>query len=398
MILAFAFAFLGEIQAAEVQSTEVVKATVEKDQWLAQIARKHGRSDYLNVAKENGITNPNHIEPGWVIVFTGTKAAEVLKEAPRQEVGVTQAAKTSCAESDSIYQLGLASWSGTERNGKKTANGETYDMHAFTVAHPTLPFGTMVCVENLQNGRSVTARVNDRIATTGERIIGVSRKIALQLDILHVGLGSVRVTFLATPTLSEQRNTTHASTGTRKATTATRRGTASIDRLATPQVSLPPGPTPGHVAQTNSVAKFLMSEVVVTEFGPAHVIDGLNRNRIAPRDAITRLFPDSSANTRATLLELVIAVKYTAISLLVGDRLPRMLTAEGDLYENVLQAQSSDVALPALCYAYRDEESGSNYLLIRESRSGNWYGEKIPVSPTDTASCLRKRGGTEVER
>ncbi len=397
MILAFAFAFLGEIQAAEVRSTEVVKVTVQKDQWLAQIARKHGRSDYLNVAKENGITNPNHIEPGWVIVFAGTKTAEVA-ETQKQAVGEAQTANTSCRASDFLFQLGLASWSGKERHGKQTANSETYDMNAFTVAHPSLPFGTMVCIENVYNGRSVTARVNDRIAPTGKRIIGMSHKAALVLDTLHVGLGSVRVTVLATPTLSEQRNTTHAATGTRKATTATRRGTASIDRLATPLVSLPPGPTPGHVEQTNSVALFLMSEVVVTEFGPAHVIDGWNRNRIAPRDAIARLFPDSSADTRTALLQLVVSVKYTAISLLVGDRLPRMLTAEGDLYENVLQAQSSDVALPALCYAYRDEESGSNFLLVRESRSGNWYGEKIPVSPNDTATCLRKRGGTEVER
>ena len=59
-------------------------------------------------------------------------------------------------------ETGMASWYGNPYHGRTTASGETYDMNELTCAHPTLPFGTRLRVQNLDNGRSVTVRVNDR--------------------------------------------------------------------------------------------------------------------------------------------------------------------------------------------------------------------------------------------
>lgn len=88
---------------------------------------------------------------------------------------------------------GRASYYGPGFHGKKTANGETFDMHAMTAAHKTLPFGTRVRVENTDNGKSVVVRINDRGPYKKGRIIdlsfGAGRKIGLDVSgVAHVRL------------------------------------------------------------------------------------------------------------------------------------------------------------------------------------------------------------------
>jgi len=90
-------------------------------------------------------------------------------------------------------QVGVASWYGGKFHGRTTASGEPYDMHAMTAAHPNLPFGTKVRVTNLENGRSVVLRINDRGPFAKRRIIDVSRHAAEQLGFLKAGLAKVRV-------------------------------------------------------------------------------------------------------------------------------------------------------------------------------------------------------------
>ncbi len=89
--------------------------------------------------------------------------------------------------------VGVASWYGGMFHGRTTANGEPYDMHAMTAAHPSLPFGTKVRVTNLENGRSVVLRINDRGPFAKRRIIDVSRHAAEHLGFLGSGLARVRV-------------------------------------------------------------------------------------------------------------------------------------------------------------------------------------------------------------
>lgn len=90
-------------------------------------------------------------------------------------------------------ETGIASWYGPDFNGKTTANGEMYDMNALTAAHKTLPMPTTVRVTNLENGRSILLRINDRGPFVNGRIIDVSRRGAQLLGFTGPGTAPVRV-------------------------------------------------------------------------------------------------------------------------------------------------------------------------------------------------------------
>ena len=92
--------------------------------------------------------------------------------------------------------VGLASWYGDQFNGRPTATGERFDMHALTAAHKTLPLPGLVEVTNTANGRRVVLRVNDRGPFVDDRIIDLSRGAAEALDMLNRGVGEVRVRYL----------------------------------------------------------------------------------------------------------------------------------------------------------------------------------------------------------
>ena len=90
-------------------------------------------------------------------------------------------------------QYGVASWYGADFHGRATSSGEVYDMYQLTCAHQTLPLGTMVMVTNLENGRSLELKVNDRGPFVKERIIDVSYAAAQMLGIWEKGTASVKV-------------------------------------------------------------------------------------------------------------------------------------------------------------------------------------------------------------
>jgi rare lipoprotein A len=92
---------------------------------------------------------------------------------------------------------GLASWYGRQHHGRKTASGEAYDMHRLTAAHRTLPFGTRVRVTNVENGRSVVVRVNDRGPHVPGRILDLSFRAATALDMVGAGVARVEAVVLA---------------------------------------------------------------------------------------------------------------------------------------------------------------------------------------------------------
>lgn len=91
---------------------------------------------------------------------------------------------------------GSASWYGNNFHGRKTANGEIYDMHELSAAHPTLPLPSYVRVTNLSNGRSVMLRVNDRGPFTHNRVIDVSSQAASMLDFKRAGTAKVQVEYI----------------------------------------------------------------------------------------------------------------------------------------------------------------------------------------------------------
>jgi rare lipoprotein A len=93
-------------------------------------------------------------------------------------------------------QEGVASYYADEFHGRQTANGETFDMHAMTAAHCTLPFNTRVRVTNLDNGRSVVVRINDRGPFVKNRIIDLSYGAARAVGMIGSGTARVRLEVL----------------------------------------------------------------------------------------------------------------------------------------------------------------------------------------------------------
>lgn len=121
---------------------------------------------------------------GWLVLI----AVAVLLPAP------------AAAEEPSTQNMeGMASWYGGEFQGRLTANGEVFDTYQFTAAHRTLPFGTIVRVTRLDNGREVDVRINDRGPFVEGRVIDLSLAAAQVLEMTGVGVARVRLAVVARP-------------------------------------------------------------------------------------------------------------------------------------------------------------------------------------------------------
>jgi len=124
-------------------------------------------------------------------LLLGAAACRSSREAtpPRR-----QAASRSPRAPRGSVQTGLGSYYASKFNGRATASGSTYRPGDMTAAHNTLPFGTLIRVTNTRNGRSVDVTVTDRGPHTKGYIVDVSRRAAVQLDIIEAGVVPVQVT------------------------------------------------------------------------------------------------------------------------------------------------------------------------------------------------------------
>jgi len=130
--------------------------------------------------------------------FSGKKLALCLLLflaacAPRKEISFEPLGD---GKSFRYKEIGIASWYGKEYHGRNTSNGEVYNMYALTAAHPTLPFHTLVRVTNLENGKGVEVRINDRGPFVEGRVIDLSYTGAQTIEML--GKGTARVAVEAT--------------------------------------------------------------------------------------------------------------------------------------------------------------------------------------------------------
>ncbi len=116
------------------------------------------------------------------------------------------------AEPTSYRAEGLASWYGDDFHGRLTANGEIFDMHSIAAAHPTLPMPSYVRVTNVQNGRSMVVRVNDRGPYHDNRVIDVSQRAADLLGFKGRGTARVRVEYVGRAPLEGSDDVQLAST------------------------------------------------------------------------------------------------------------------------------------------------------------------------------------------
>ena len=119
--------------------------------------------------------------------------------------GSARGSGSSRAVSNRGTQTGLASYYADKYHGRTTASGERFDTNKLTAAHRTLPFGTRVRVTNLDNGKQVIVKVNDRGPFVNGRVIDLSRAAAKRVDMIRAGLAKVKVEVLDAPAAASAR-------------------------------------------------------------------------------------------------------------------------------------------------------------------------------------------------
>jgi rare lipoprotein A len=140
--------------------------------------------------------NPPVDEPQTDIPPLESSSAAIIPHSPeRQEA--SPAPTLPALTPSTIIGTGLASWYGAKHHGKRTASGEIFDQNKFTAAHRTLPWGSIVKVTNLENGKAVEVRINDRGPFTKGRIIDLSRAAARALGMVQSGVSPVRMELLS---------------------------------------------------------------------------------------------------------------------------------------------------------------------------------------------------------
>jgi rare lipoprotein A len=123
--------------------------------------------------------------------------------APSAPSGAPPAIERQPAAPGLYVEEGVASWYGIPFNGHRTSNGEIYDMHDMTAAHRTLPFGAVVRVTNMANGKQTEVRVNDRGPFVANRVIDLSLAAAQAIEMVGPGTATVRLEVVSGPNLRE---------------------------------------------------------------------------------------------------------------------------------------------------------------------------------------------------
>ena len=134
------------------------------------------------------------------LLITGcTSYVRFSSETEDGSVEATKSEDVDVSEPDTDVFYGKASYYADKFHGRTTASGEVYNSNEFTAAHRSLPFGTIVEVENLQNERSVRVRINDRGPFKSGRVIDLSRAAAEEIGMVSAGVVDVEVRVIEKP-------------------------------------------------------------------------------------------------------------------------------------------------------------------------------------------------------
>jgi len=140
-----------------------------------------------------------------VIMLTMSACAPEKQDEQSKQM---QPEKTSAINQPIHKEVGSASWYGPGLNGQETANGETFDQSKLTAAHPSLPMGTKAKVTNLENGKKVDVKINDRGPFVGNRVIDVSEGAAKKLDMKEDGTTQVKIETVKNKATDNQQDKT----------------------------------------------------------------------------------------------------------------------------------------------------------------------------------------------
>lgn len=144
--------------------------------------------------KEPTINNNNIAEQALNKTESRDSFASNAQDPKENSASIIERLNTVAAASvRNFSQTGIASWYGRQFHGKKTANGEVFNMHELTAAHKSLPLNCMIRVTNTANGKSVVVRVNDRGPFHGNRIVDLSYGAAQAIGITDMGVARVNI-------------------------------------------------------------------------------------------------------------------------------------------------------------------------------------------------------------
>ena len=226
----------------------------------------------------------------------------------------------------SYSRVGTASWYGADFHGLPTANGEVFDKEQITAAHPTLPLPSIVRVTNLENGRSLELRVNDRGPFIGDRLIDLSQAAARELGYEDQGLARVRVDFLALADAPPARRRRRLSPGPAPKPAPAARAARRPPRSPCRRGAHGPGRGPGPAAtrarlppapQARSSSRSARSARPTRCSAAMATVEGLEQVRVEPAFAgdravaRVRLGPVADPQAAMLLLERVVALGYT---------------------------------------------------------------------------------------
>ncbi len=156
------------------------------------------------VGELQGKTGGMRTRAGLLVLSLGLSASVVASPTVKREIARGTGSHSATSAKRHWYQIGKASWYGPGFHGRTTANGETYDMYAYTCAHRTLPLGTWVRVTNLHNQKSIFLRVNDRGPMAPSLIADLSFEAAKMLNFEGVAKVKIEVVPPSDPKLAEQ--------------------------------------------------------------------------------------------------------------------------------------------------------------------------------------------------
>lgn len=174
---------------------------VQRGDNLSEIAKKLGYTDPLELARFNGMKNPDLLQVGQVLNLPskdrGQEGATLLAATVKVKPSVAEKTPAADVQVKKINaragKLVVASWYGANHVGKTMANGQPFDMHADTAAHRTLPLGTKLRLTNPANGHTATVKVTDRGPYIRGRNLDVSYGVARKLGMVKQGVAKLRM-------------------------------------------------------------------------------------------------------------------------------------------------------------------------------------------------------------
>jgi len=174
-------------QSSIQKKPDAVTAVLSDSKYRLAAGSKRGGGYYLDDGPED---NP---PPNLHLVPDAVPKTEPLRSANMQPYVALGKTFKPMTELTPYKKRGIASWYGRRYHGNNTASGEVYDMYAMTAAHPTLPLPSYARVTNLDNGKTVIVRLNDRGPFLADRVIDLSYTAAYKLGILAAGSGRVEI-------------------------------------------------------------------------------------------------------------------------------------------------------------------------------------------------------------